>query len=60
MAPLFPPLAGVRAVSRRVALEVGLAAAHESVAPATAPADLARRVEAEIWEPRYRRYRRRE
>jgi malate dehydrogenase (oxaloacetate-decarboxylating) len=58
LAPLYPALEDVRAVSRRVALAVAEAAAAEGVAPALPPAELERRVDAEMWQPVYRPYRR--
>jgi malate dehydrogenase (oxaloacetate-decarboxylating) len=53
-APLYPRLADVRAVSRRVALAVAEAAQAEGIAPAQSPATLQRRLDALTWEPRYR------
>jgi malate dehydrogenase (oxaloacetate-decarboxylating) len=52
-ASLFPPLEQVRDVSRHVALAVGAEAQWAGLAEPTAPDELARRVDALIWRPRY-------
>lgn len=54
---LFPALEDVRAVSRQVALAVGLEAVREGVAEAVSEDELRRRIEAKMWTPRYLRYR---
>ncbi len=58
-ASLFPALEDVREVSRRVALAVGAEAQRTGLAEATSPEELARRVEATMWTPRYLRLRHR-
>jgi malate dehydrogenase (oxaloacetate-decarboxylating) len=58
MASLYPPLDQIRYVSRHVALAVGAEAQRAGLAPATSSDELARRVDAAIWAPRYMRLRR--
>jgi malate dehydrogenase (oxaloacetate-decarboxylating) len=58
-APLLPPLSQIRSISRHVALAVGRAAQRLGVADATGEEELAKRVDAKMWEPRYLPYRRR-
>jgi malate dehydrogenase (oxaloacetate-decarboxylating) len=53
---LFPALENVRKVSRCVALAVGAEALRLGLAEPIAREELARRVEATIWIPRYARY----
>jgi len=57
-AALFPALAGIRSVSRQVALAVAAEAQRARLAEPTTPAELERRVDALIWSPRYPRLRR--
>jgi malate dehydrogenase (oxaloacetate-decarboxylating) len=57
-AMLFPPLEHVRQVSRYVALAVGAEAQRFGLAEPTTPDELARRVDALIWAPRYLRLKR--
>ena len=54
---LFPSLTEIRDVSRQVALAVGAEAQRLGVAETTTQAELERRIRAEMWEPRYARYR---
>lgn len=53
-AGLLPPLDEIGRVSRRVAEAVGAEAIHQGLAPRTPPEELARRIEAGWWQPRYR------
>lgn len=53
---LLPPLTEVRAVSRLIAIRVGLAAIKDGLIPAMTEEEIAARVDAEIWEPAYRPY----
>jgi malate dehydrogenase (oxaloacetate-decarboxylating) len=53
---LLPPLSDVRAVSRHIAIKVGLAAVAEGLIPAATEAEVAARVDATIWEPAYQPY----
>jgi malate dehydrogenase (oxaloacetate-decarboxylating) len=55
---LYPPLEHVREVSRHVALAVGAEAQRAGLAEPTSVAELARRVDAAMWTPRYVRLRR--
>ncbi len=57
-APLFPPLSEVRGMARQVALAVGAAAQQAGVAEPSSAAELAARIDALIWTPRYNRIRR--
>ena len=57
-ASLYPPLEQVRQVSRKVALSVGAEAQRAGLAEPTSPEELARRVDAAMWAPRYARLRR--
>jgi malate dehydrogenase (oxaloacetate-decarboxylating) len=57
LASLFPPLETVRAVSRIVALRVGLEAQRAGLAESFSEAELERRVDEKMWQPRYVRYR---
>jgi malate dehydrogenase (oxaloacetate-decarboxylating) len=52
-APLLPPLEDLPAVSRRIALAVAAEAQRLGLAPAAAPADWERALDARRWEPRY-------
>jgi malate dehydrogenase (oxaloacetate-decarboxylating) len=56
-AAIFPPLARLREISRRVAVTVGRALADAGAAPYMAPAQLEALVDAAMWEPVYRPYR---
>ncbi len=58
MASLFPDLKGIRAVSRQVAMAVGLEAQTSGLAEANSAEELDRRVDEKMWMPRYLRYRR--
>jgi malate dehydrogenase (oxaloacetate-decarboxylating) len=53
---LLPPLSDVRAVSRHIAIKVGLAAVQDGLIPALTEDEIAARVDATIWEPAYRPY----
>ena len=55
-ASLFPSLEHVRPVSRPVAPAVGAEAQRAGLAEETTPAELARRVDATMWAPRYARH----
>jgi malate dehydrogenase (oxaloacetate-decarboxylating) len=55
---LFPMLERVREVSRDVALAVGAEAQRAGLAEPTTPQELAQRVDATMWTPRYARLRR--
>ncbi len=55
---LYPALEDVRQVSREVAHAVARAAMAEGVAPPMADDELARQIEAAMWQPVYRPYRR--
>ena len=57
-APLLPSLEDVRQVSRSVALAVGAQAQQDGVADPSSPEELAQRVDAMMWTPRYARLRR--
>jgi len=57
-ASLYPSLEQVRQVSRKVALVVGAEAQRADLAEPTSPEELARRVDATMWAPRYARLRR--
>ncbi len=59
-APLFPPLAAIREVSRTVARAVALAAQAEGVAPEISETELQLRIAQRMWMPRYPRVRPRE
>ncbi len=54
-ASLYPPLEQVRQVSRKVALVVGAEAQRAGLAEPTSPEELARRVDAAMWTPKYPR-----
>lgn len=54
-ASLYPDIEQVRAVSRSVALAVGLTAVQTGVAQQTAPEELRQRIAEEMWEPHYPR-----
>jgi len=53
-ASLLPPLSDIRAVSRHIAIGVGLAAAAEGLIPALDAAEITARIDAAIWTPAYR------
>jgi malate dehydrogenase (oxaloacetate-decarboxylating) len=59
-ASLFPMLERVREVSRDVALAVGAEAQRAGLTEPTTQEELARRVDATMWTPRYARLRRKE
>jgi malate dehydrogenase (oxaloacetate-decarboxylating) len=52
LTPLLPPLEDIRRVSRHIALRTAVTAQREGLTPA-APATLEKRIDAQIWEPRY-------
>jgi malate dehydrogenase (oxaloacetate-decarboxylating) len=58
LAPLLPSVEDVRAVARHVALAVAAEAQRAGVADTTSADELARRIDATIWQPRYARVRR--
>ena len=58
-APLYPRLEGVREVSRRVAVTVGLEAQRAGLARETALEELESRVERKMWTPHYVPFKRR-
>ena len=58
-ANLLPPVDDLRAVSYRVAVAVALAAQAEGLAQATSRDALEARIQARMWTPVYRPYRRR-
>ena len=51
--PVLPPLPMIRAVSRRIAIAVGLAAIDAGVAARVDDGELARRIDEAMWEPDY-------
>lgn len=53
-APLLPPLAEIRALSRRIALAVGLEAQRQGLARQTSLREWEQLLDARQWEPRYR------
>ncbi len=53
VAPLLPPLAESRRVSRAIALAVAVVAQRDGLAAACEPAELQRLVDAKTWQPRY-------
>jgi malate dehydrogenase (oxaloacetate-decarboxylating) len=55
-ASLYPPLEGVRNVSRAVALAVAREAVRSGLAASASDSDLSRQIDAKIWTPRYARY----
>jgi malate dehydrogenase (oxaloacetate-decarboxylating) len=57
-ASLYPPLEQVRLVARQIALAVGAEAQRAGLAEPTSPEELARRVDATMWTPRYAQLRR--
>lgn len=58
-AALLPPLGQVREASRHVALAVARQAQRAGLAPACPEEELARKIDARMWTPRYLPYRRR-
>jgi len=56
-APIFPPLARLREISRAVAVAVGRALVDADAAPSVATADIEARVAAAVWVPEYLPYR---
>jgi malate dehydrogenase (oxaloacetate-decarboxylating) len=54
-ASLFPPVEGIRAISRQVALAVGAEAQRAGLAESTTAEELERRVNAAMWTPKYPR-----
>lgn len=54
-APLFPPVEEVRKISRKIALAVAKKACEEKVAKAPL-ADIEKRIDALVWNPRYPKY----
>jgi malate dehydrogenase (oxaloacetate-decarboxylating) len=57
MASLFPDLKDIRAVSRQVAIAVGLEAQRSGLAEASSRAELEKKVDEKMWAPSYLRYR---
>jgi malate dehydrogenase (oxaloacetate-decarboxylating) len=57
-AQLLPPVSELRTVAAVVAAAVARQAQADGVAEPIAPAELARRIDARMWRPRYRPYRR--
>jgi malate dehydrogenase (oxaloacetate-decarboxylating) len=57
LGPLYPTLEEVREVSKSVALAVALEAGNSGHTTLTNPSELDRLIEANMWTPRYRRYR---
>ncbi len=53
-APFLPPLAEIRAISRRIALAVGLEAQRQGLARQTSLQEWEQLLDARQWEPRYR------
>jgi malate dehydrogenase (oxaloacetate-decarboxylating) len=58
LAALYPALEDVRSVSRAVAIAVARTAMDEDVAPTLPDEELQRQIDAAMWQPVYRRYRR--
>ncbi len=57
MASLFPDLRDIRAVSRQVAIAVGLEAQRSGLAETSSRAELESKVDEKMWAPHYLRYR---
>lgn len=57
MAPLFPPLAEVRSVSKSVALAVAREAVRLGLTAPAGDEELEERIAAKMWTPKYARYR---
>lgn len=55
---LLPPLIEIRELSKAIALAVGKQAQEDQVALRSSEAKLQKSIERNIWEPRYRNYRR--
>jgi malate dehydrogenase (oxaloacetate-decarboxylating) len=55
---LLPPVSALRSVARSIALAVARQAQSDGVAQALSDEELSRRIDAQIWEPVYRPYRR--
>ena len=55
-APLFPSPESVREIAKKLALEVGLQAQKEQVAPLIPREELVQRIEENFWEPNYSRF----
>jgi malate dehydrogenase (oxaloacetate-decarboxylating) len=53
-APLLPPLEEIRAVSRRIALAVGVEAQRQGLARRSPHQEWEQMLDASRWEPRYR------
>lgn len=58
MGALFPPIQEVRAVSRQVAVAVAREAQRTGLAEPTDEEEMERRIDDNMWKPRYARYRR--
>jgi malate dehydrogenase (oxaloacetate-decarboxylating) len=58
LGPLMPTLEDARAISRNVAVSVGLAAQREGLAERATVEELERRIEEVSWKGGYHRYRR--
>ncbi|HXG94596.1 MAG TPA: NAD-dependent malic enzyme [Blastocatellia bacterium] len=59
-ASLYPPLEEIRKVSRRVAVAVGTEAQRAGLTSATTQEELERRIDAEMWVPRYAPYKKKQ
>ena len=55
---LLPSIGAIQDISKIIALQVGLAAIREGVAPLMDEASLQKAIEAHVWKPEYRDYRR--
>ena len=55
---LLPSIDAIQNISKIIALQVGLAAIREGVAPLMDEASLQKAIEAHVWKPEYRDYRR--
>ena len=55
---LLPSIDAIQDISKIIALQVGLAAIREGVAPLMDEASLQKAIEAHVWKPEYRDYRR--
>jgi malate dehydrogenase (oxaloacetate-decarboxylating) len=60
MAPLFPDLEEIRDVSKHVAIAVAVQAQKEGLAPQSSTEAIVSKVESNMWEPKYLKYRYRE
>ena len=60
MAPLFPDLEEIRDVSKHVAIAIAVQAQKEGLAPQSSTEAIVSKVESNMWEPKYLKYRYRE